>query len=147
MRRLLIALTITLLPSFAIAHGHGGGGGGHGGMGGGHGGMGGGHMAGGWSGHGGASMAGARTGGWTGHMAAWQGGRMAAWNGRAGNWNGRVGNLNRFHHGHFVHRHGRVFFVGGPWWWGDYGYSDYGCWQWVSTRWGPRRIWACGDYY
>jgi hypothetical protein len=141
MRRLLIALAILLLPSFAIAHGHGGGGGGHGGMGGGHGGMGGGHMAGGgWSGHGAASMAGARMGGSTGHMAAWNGGRMAAWNGRAGNWN-------RFHHGHFVHRHGRVFFVGGPWWWGGYGYSDYGCWQWVPTRWGPRRIWVCGDYY
>ena len=38
------------------------------------------------------------------------------------------------------------FFVGGPWW-GGYGYYDYGCWQWVPTRWGPQRIWVCGSYY
>ena len=44
MRRLLLALVVVLLPSFAIAHGHGGG---HGGMGG----TGGGRMAGGWSAH------------------------------------------------------------------------------------------------
>jgi hypothetical protein len=42
--------------------------------------------------------------------------------------------------------HGRVFFVGGPWW-GGYGYYDSGCWQWVPTRWGPQRIWVCGSYY
>ena len=46
-------------------------------------------------------------------------------------------------HGRFVHRHGRVFFVGGgPWWVG--GYDT--CWQWVPTPWGLRRVWACGDY-
>jgi hypothetical protein len=40
-----------------------------------------------------------------------------------------------------VHRHGRVFFVGGgPWW----GYDS--CWTWVPTAWGPRRVWAC-DYF
>jgi hypothetical protein len=42
-----------------------------------------------------------------------------------------------------VHRHGRVFFVGGgPWWVG--GYDT--CWQWVATPWGLRRVWACSDY-
>ena len=142
MRRLLVIFAIALLPTLAMARG-GGGGGGHGGMGGGHGGMsgghmggwGGGHMAAAWSGHGSTSIAGStRMAVWTGHM--------AAWNGHAGN---RF-NHGRFNHGHFVHRHGRVFFVGGPWWWGGYGYSDYGCWQWVPTRWGPRRIWVCGDY-
>jgi hypothetical protein len=46
-----------------------------------------------------------------------------------------------------------VFFVaGGPGWWGDYGfydntYYDDGCWQWIETRRGLRRVWACGDYY
>ncbi|MGB8245178.1 MAG: hypothetical protein WCF76_14990, partial [Pseudolabrys sp.] len=84
MRRLLIALAVVLLPSFAIAHGHGGG---HGGMGG----MGGGRMAGGWSAHAASIAGGARMRAWNGHM--------AAWNGRAGNWT-------RFHHGHFVDRHG-----------------------------------------
>ncbi len=88
-------------------------------------------MGGGWGGHG------ARMGAWSGHMAAWNGGRMAAWNGRPGNWN-------RFHHGHFVHRHGRAFFVGGPWWGG---YYDSGCWQWVPTRWGPQRMWVCSSFY
>ena len=68
MRRFLIVLAITLLPSFAIA-GHGGGG--HGG--GGHmgGGWGGGHMGGGWGGHMG--------GGWGKHsmaMAAFHHGRF-----------------------------------------------------------------------
>jgi hypothetical protein len=71
---------------------------------------------------------------------------MRAWNGHMAAWNGRAGNWTRFHHGHFVDRHGRVFFVGGPWW-GGYGYYDYGCWQWVPTRWGPQRIWVCGSYY
>jgi hypothetical protein len=43
----------------------------------------------------------------------------------------------------FVHRHGRVFSVGGgPWWVGGYD----ACWQWIPTSWGPRRVWAC-DYY
>ena len=88
MRRLLIALAVALIPSLAIAHGHGGGGGGH--------------MGGGWAGgHSAAFAGGARMGAWSGHMAAWNGGRMAAWAGRPGNWN-------RFHHGHFVHHHGRV---------------------------------------
>ena len=134
MRRLLIALAVALIPSLAIAHGHGGGGGGH--------------MGGGWGGHSAAPFAGgARMGAWTGHMAAWNGGRMAAWNSnRMSAWAGRPGNWNRFHHGHFVHRHGRVFFVGGPWW-GGFGYYDSGCWQWVPTRWGPQRIWVCGSYY
>jgi len=119
-----MVLAVALIPSLAAAHGHGGGGGGH--------------IGGGWGGHSAAGIAGgARMG--AGHMAAWNGGRMAAWAGRPGNWN-------RFHHGHFVHRHGRVFFVGGPWW-GGYGYYDSGCWQWVPTRWGPQRIWVCGSYY
>jgi len=63
MRRFLIALAITLLPSFAIAA-HGGG---HmGGWGGGHmGGWGGGHM-GGWGGHPRAAMIGGGMGGWRG---------------------------------------------------------------------------------
>ncbi|MGB6912821.1 MAG: hypothetical protein WBE42_08700 [Pseudolabrys sp.] len=139
MRRLLIALAIALLPSIALA-GHGrGGGGGHGG--GGHGG--GGHGGGGWSG---------------GHMSGggWSGGRMSAgamssraavgaarvggWSGsHAVAWGGRP-----FHgHGRFVHRHHRVFFVGGgPWWVGGYD----SCWQWVPTPWGPRRVWTC-DYF
>jgi hypothetical protein len=75
-------------------------------------------------------------------MAAASGG-MGAWN--SGNWKGG----NWAHNGrHFHHRHNRVFFVGGgPWWWGDYGYYDPGCWQWVETRRGLRRIWACGDLY
>ena len=44
MRRLLIALAVVLVPSFAMAHGHGGGGGGH--------------MGGGWGGRGGLAIAG-----------------------------------------------------------------------------------------
>ncbi|MFZ0057832.1 MAG: hypothetical protein WAL09_23925 [Pseudolabrys sp.] len=70
MRRFLIVLAITLLPSFAIA-GHGGGG--HGG--GGHmgGGWGGGHMGGGWGGHMG--------GGWGKHSMAMAGSRMGVWRG------------------------------------------------------------------
>jgi hypothetical protein len=117
MRRLLIAVAIAMLPSIALAHGGHGGGGGH--MGGG---WSGGHMSGGNR----AALGAARVGGWTGsHAVAWGGGR--------------------FHgHGRFVHRHGRVFFVGfggGPWWVG--GYDN--CWQWVPTVWGPRRVWAC-DY-
>ncbi|MGA7022331.1 MAG: hypothetical protein WB036_06005, partial [Pseudolabrys sp.] len=54
-------------------------------------------------------------------------------------WGGRP-----FHgHGRFVHRHHRVFFVGGgPWWVGGYD----SCWQWVPTPWGPRRVWTC-DYF
>jgi hypothetical protein len=63
-------------------------------------------MGGGWSGgrmSGGmssrAAVGGARVG-------AWNGSRSAAWN--RGSFHG---------HGRFVHRHGRVFFVGGgPWW-------------------------------
>ena len=136
MRRLLIALAIIVLPSFAMALGHGGGGGGHG-FAGGHGGFGG------WHGHGTALIA--------------RGPRMAAWSGHMAAWNGHVGNWNHFNHGHFihrnghfVHRHGRVFFVGGPrWWdgWGGYGYYDDGCWQWVPTPSGLRHVWVCGDYY
>ena len=127
MRRFLIVLAITLLPSFAIA-GHGGGG--HGG--GGHmgGGWGGGHMGGGWGGHMG--------GGWGRHSMAMAGGRMGVW--RGGNWRHAA-----FHHGRFVHRHNRFFFAGGPFF-AAYGYG-YDCWRWVPTAWGPRRIWVCGDYY
>jgi len=125
MRRFLIALAISLLPSIALAHGHGGGGGG--------GGHGGGHMGGGWSGAhvvGGGFSSRAAVG--TARVGGWNSGRPVAWGG------------GRFHgHGRFVHRHGRVFFVGGgPWWVG--GYNN--CWQWVPTAWGPRRVWAC-DYF
>jgi hypothetical protein len=75
MRRVLIALAVALIPSLAIAHGHGGCGGGHMGAGWG------GHMGGGWGCHSTAPFAGgARMGAWSGHMAAWNGGRMAAWN-------------------------------------------------------------------
>ena len=104
MRRLLVVLAIALLPSFALAHG--GGGGGHGGgghMGGGglsvghmSGGLSGGHVGGGWSGgqmsgagmssH--AAVGAARIGGWTG---------SSAWGGRSPG------------HGRFVHHRGRVF--------------------------------------
>ena len=133
MRRLLIALAIALLPSIALAGHGGGGGGGHGG--GGHGG--GGHEAaasgGGWSGgrmsagamSSRAAVGAARVGGWSGSHAV-------AWGGRP------------FHgHGRFVHRHHRVFFVGGgPWWVGGYD----SCSQWVPTPWGPRRVWTC-DYF
>ena len=124
MRRLLIALAISLLPSFALAHSHGGGG--H---------MGGGaHMGGGWSGGriGGAGLS-SRAAVGTAHVSGWNGAR----------WNGASWNHGAFRHSRFVHRHGRVFFVGGgPWWVG--GYDN--CWQWVPTPWGPRRVWAC-DYY
>ena len=116
MRRFLIALAITLLPSFAIAA-HGGG---HmGGWGGGHmGGWGGGHM-GGWGGHPRAAMIGGGMGGW-----------------RGGNWHHAA-----FRHGRFFHRHNRFFFVGAPFI-AAYGYD---CWRWVPTAWGVRRIWVC-DY-
>jgi len=122
MRRLLIALAISFLPSLALAHGHGGG---H---------MGGGHMGGSWSG---------------GHMggvglssrAAVGTARVGSWNGAR--WNGANWNHGAFRHGRFVHRHGRIFFVGGgPWWVGSYD----SCWQWVATPWGLRRAWVCGDY-
>jgi hypothetical protein len=123
MRRFLIALAISLLPSFALAHGHGGGGHGAGG-----------HMGGGWSGGrlGGAGLS---------SRAAVGAARVGSWNGAR--WNGASWNRGAFHHGRFVHRHGRVFFVGGgPWWVG--GYDT--CWQWVPTPWGLRRVWAC-DYF
>src|SRR3974390_721340 len=136
MRRLLIALAIIVLPSLALALGHGGVGG-HGGFGGCHGGFGG------WHGNGTALIArGPRLAAWSGHM--------AAWNGHVANWNHFNHGHFIHHHGHFVHRHGRVFFVGGPrWWdgWGGYGYYDDGCWQWVPTPSGPRHGWGCGDYY
>jgi hypothetical protein len=127
MRRFLIALAITLLPSFAIAA-HGGGG--HGG---------GGHMGGGWGGHMG--------GGSGGHSMAMAGGHMGSWHG--GNWHHAASHQGRFVHRHnrffFVHRHNRFFFVGAPFF-AAYGYG-YDCWRWVPTAWGPRRIWVCGDYY
>jgi hypothetical protein len=149
MRRLLIVLAILLVPSVAIARGHGGGGGGSGGHGGGWGGHGGG-----WSGgRSAASFSGARMSGPARvSSAAVMGGnaRMAAgmgtWKG-SGNWKGNW-NGNWAHNGHRHHFRNRVFFVGGgPWWWGDYGYYDAGCWQWIETRRGLRRVWACGDLY
>ena len=130
MRRLLIALAISLLPSIAFAA-HSGGRAGN---------IGGGHM----------SAAGHMGGGWSGaHMsgptfssrAAVGTARVGSWNGA--HWNGANWNHGAFHHGRFVHRHGRAFFVGGgPWWVG--GYDT--CWQWVATSWGLRRVWACDDY-
>jgi hypothetical protein len=78
--------------------------------------------------------------------------RMAGWSGGAGGWKGQSGNWGNWKHGH-RHRHNTVAFVGGgPWWWGGYGfydnsYYDDGCWQWVETRRGLRRVWACGDIY
>ena len=117
MRRLLIALAISLLPSLAFAHGHGGGGqvavatsvvva----------------HMGSGWSGGriGGAGL---------NSRAAVGVARVGNWNGAR--WNGASWNHGAFRHGRFVHRHGRVFFVGGgPWW--VTGYDN--CWQWVPPR-------------
>jgi len=141
MRRLLIALAISLLPSFAFAaHGGGGhGGGGHmGGGGGGHigsAGVTGSHMGGGWGGR----------GAWSGHAsAAMAGGSMSGWRGRGVNWNHAA-----FSHGRFAHRHHRFFFAGGPFIAG-YGYYGYDCWRWAPTPWGLRRVWVCdyyGDYY
>jgi hypothetical protein len=67
--------------------------------------------------------------------------RVGGWNGAR--WNGANWNHGAFRHGRFVHRHGRVFFVGGgPWWVGGYD----SCWQWVATPWGLRQAWVCGDY-
>ena len=122
MRKLVIIFALTLLPSFAMAHGHGGGGGHMGGWGGGHvgGGWGGGHMRTAWGG----SRSLAMTGGW-----------------RGANWH----RAPFFHHRRFVHRHHRFFFVGGPVF-AAYGYG-YDCWRWVPTAWGVRRIWVCGDSY
>ena len=80
----------------------------------------------------------------SGGMGNWNNGNWRGGNWRGGNWNGN------WRHGHFRHRRNNVFFVGvggGPWWWGNYGYYDDGCWQWVDTRWGLRRVWACGDLY
>jgi hypothetical protein len=131
MRKLLIALAISLVPSLALAA-HVGGGGGH--IGGGQMGVAGGHMSGGWSG---ARMSGS---GFSSRAAVGTA-RIGAWNGTR--WNGANWTQGSFHHGRFVHRHGRVFFVGGgPWWVGGYD----SCWQWVATPWGLRRAWACSDY-
>jgi hypothetical protein len=128
MRRLLIALAIALLPSIALAHGgHGGGGhgGGHGG------GWSGGHMGGGWSGARVSSGWNSRAAVGTAHVGGWSGNRFG------------MRNHGSFRHGRFVHRHGRVFFVGGgPWWVGGYD----SCWRWVPTAWGPRSVWVC-DYF
>jgi|SRR5450631_1949015 hypothetical protein len=129
MRKLLIALAISLVPSLALAaHVGGGHGGGHmGGGGGGH--VAGGHMSGGWSG--------ARMGG-SGFSS-----RAAVGTARVGGWNGARWNGANRNHGRFVHRRGRGFFVGGgPWWVGDYD----SCSQWVATPWGLRQRWVCGDY-
>src|SRR5262245_31453800 len=141
MRKLLIIFAVTLLPSFAMAHGHGGGG---------HmGGWSGGHMGGAWAGSRSLAMTGGRFGAWSGgHMGgAWSGSRsLAMTGGRFGGW--RAANWNRapfFRHGRFVHRHHRFFFIGGPVF-AAYGYG-YDCWRWVPTAWGVRRIWVCGDYY
>ena len=117
MRRLLVALAISVFPSLALAA--------HGGH------VGGGPMS------AGARMAGpafsSRAAVGTAHVTGSNGAR----------WNGANWNHGAFRHGRFVHRHGRVFFVGGgPWWVG--GYDT--CWQWVPTPWGLRRVWACDDY-
>ena len=130
MRRLLIALAISLVPSLALAA-HIGGGGGH--VGGGHMGVAGGHMSGGWSGaHMGGSGFSSRAAVGTARV------RLERRSLDGANWN-----HGSFRHGRFVHRHGRVFFVGGgPWWVG--GYDT--CWQWVATPWGLRQTWVCGDY-
>jgi hypothetical protein len=50
-----------------------------------------------------------------------------------------------FHHRfHRFHRFARFGFISAP----IYAYSDYGCWRWVPTHWGLRRVWVCGnDYY
>jgi hypothetical protein len=162
MRKLFIALVIAMLPAIALARG--GGGGGHGGGGGGHGGgFGGGHMGGGFSGghigggfaggHMGGGFAGARMGG--GFAGGHVGGGFPATRLGAGALNSRaavgapgigrsaIRNGGQFHgRGRFAHRHGRHFFVGSGLGW--YGYDD--CWQWLPTRWGLRRTWAC-DYY
>jgi len=91
----------------------------------------GGHVSGGMSSR--AAVGGARVGAWNGaRVGAWNGSRSAAWS--RGSFHG---------HGRFVHRHGRVFFVGGgPWWIGGYD----SCWRWLPTAWGPRRVWVC-DYF
>jgi hypothetical protein len=84
----------------------------------------------------------ARAAAWSGGMGAWKGG--GTWKG--GNWKGNWAHNGR----HFRHRNNNVIFVGGgPWWGGYYDnyYYDDGCWQWVETRRGLRRVWACGDYY
>jgi hypothetical protein len=98
-------------------------------------------MGGGWSGgHMGGGWSGGRVSGSMSSRAAVGGARVGAWNGsRSAAWN-----RGSFHgHGRFVHRHGRVFFVGGgPWWVGGYD----SCWSWVPTAWGPRRVWTC-DYF
>jgi hypothetical protein len=126
MRRLLIALAISLLPSFAIAHGHGSGGHGSGG-----------HMGGSKGASVGASMGAARAGA---PVASQMGARVATnMGGPTGSW-GKSG----IRHGHH-HRHARFFFAGGPWF-GGYGYYGYDCWRWTPTPWGPRRVWVC-DYY
>jgi hypothetical protein len=122
MRKLLIIFAVTLLPSFAMAHGHGGGG--HMGGGGRMGGWSGGHVGGAWGGSHSLAMAGGRVGGW--HAANWHRAPF-------------------FRHGRFAHRHHRFFFVGGPVF-AAYGYG-HDCWRWVPTAWGVRRIWVCGDYY
>jgi hypothetical protein len=41
-----------------------------------------------------------------------------------------------------VHRRGRFFVGGGPWWVG----SDDNCWQWAPTVSGWRRVFVCGDF-
>jgi hypothetical protein len=150
MRRLVVALAILLVPSMALARSHGAPGGSSGGKAGGM------HMSGGWSG--------AKSGGWSHHgpssmavgprrnsAARVSGLSSGTGNWKGGNWQGGKWSHNGHHHHH--HHHNRVFFVGGgPWWWGDYGYYDNayyddGCWQWIETRRGLRRVWACSDYY
>jgi hypothetical protein len=92
----------------------------------------------------------ARAAALSGGMGTWRG--AGNWQG-TGNWKGGNWKGNWAHNGrHFHNRHNKVVFVGGgPWWgWGGYYdnyYYDDGCWQWVETRRGLRRVWACGDYY
>jgi hypothetical protein len=101
MRRLLIALAVSVAPSLAIAgHGHSGGHSGGTGV--------------------GASSTGARMSGPVGGAARAavplgrpSGARIAnmggPWKGTAGGWSKGM------HHGHHHHRHGRFFFAGAPW--------------------------------
>lgn len=91
---------------------------------------GGGHMGGGGGGHMG--------GGWGGRSMAMVPGRFGGWHGA--HWH----HAPFFHRGRFGHRHNRFFFAGAPFF-AAYGY-DY-CWRWVSTSWGPRRVWVCGNDY
>ena len=110
MRRLLIALAISLLPSIALAAPHGGG-----------------RM-------GGATHMGATHGRMGGpafsSRAAVGTARVGGWN--SASWNGAKWNHGAFRHGRFGHhRHNRFFFAGGL---GLAGYGYYDSWRWAPRR-------------